>query len=70
MLPGMNGIDVLKKLKGQESTKNIPVIILTNIGEEDVRQTAFKLGAVGFMVKVQYTPEQVLEEINKFFKKS
>ncbi len=69
MLPGISGIDVLKKLKEQDATKDIPVLILSNIGEEEIRETAMKLGAAGYMVKIEFSPEQVLEEINKFFKK-
>lgn len=68
VLPRMHGFEVLKKLKKEPETKEIPVIVLTNLEKmEDVEQ-AVKLGAVAYLVKAQYTIEEVIEKIKKAIK--
>jgi len=65
VLPKMHGFEVLKKLKKEPETKEIPVIVLTNLERmEDVEQ-AVKLGAAAYLVKAQYTVEEVMEKIKK-----
>jgi len=65
VLPKMHGFEVLKKLKEESETKEIPVIVLTNLERmEDVGQTV-KLGAAAYLVKSQYTIEEVMEKIKK-----
>ncbi|OGY29297.1 MAG: hypothetical protein A3F35_01150 [Candidatus Woykebacteria bacterium RIFCSPHIGHO2_12_FULL_45_10] len=66
MLPKMSGIDVLKALKENQLTKNIPVLLLTNLGEETIIKEGFELGADGYLLKVSYTPAQVVDEVSKF----
>jgi len=66
MLPKMSGIDVLKFLKKNSLTKEIPVLLLTNLGEETIIKEGFSLGANGYLLKVSYTPAQVIEECRKF----
>lgn len=67
MLPKMSGIEVLRALKENELTKKIPVLLLTNLGEETIIKEGFELGADGYLLKVSYTPSQVVEEVKKFF---
>jgi len=63
ILPKINGFDVLKKLKEEAETKSIPIIVLTNLeGTEDVKE-AIELGAQTYLVKTQYTLEEVVEKI-------
>lgn len=65
ILPKLNGFEVLKKMKEDNGTKNIPVIVLTNLeGMDDVNK-AIELGAKTYLVKAQYTLEEVLEKIKK-----
>lgn len=66
MLPKMHGIDILKQLKADERTKALPIVILTNLTEETVVHEALRLGAVGYLVKVKYTPPQVVEKVKDF----
>ncbi len=66
MLPKMSGIDVLKSLKQNPLTKKIPTLLLTNLGEETIIKEGFELGADGYLLKVSYTPTQVVEEVKKF----
>jgi len=65
ILPRLHGFEVLKKLKGSSKTKDIPVIILTNLeGMKDIDQ-AIELGATTYLVKTQYTIEGVIEKVKK-----
>lgn len=63
MLPDINGLDILKKLKENEATKKIPVIFLTNLGQEETIKEGFKLGADGYLIKASFTPDQMVEEV-------
>lgn len=67
MLPKLTGIEVLKRLKSNDSTKSLPVYLLTNLGDEGVIDEAFKIGADGYLLKAKYLPKQVVKEVNKFF---
>lgn len=67
MLPKMSGIEVLRALKENELTKKTPVLLLTNLGEETIIKEGFELGADGYLLKVSYTPSQVVDEVKKFF---
>ena len=65
ILPKIHGFNVLKKLKAEPETKNIPVIVLTNLeGIKDVEET-IELGAKAYLVKDQYALEEVVEKIKK-----
>ncbi len=65
ILPKMNGFEVLKKIKEDEAIKDIPIIVLTNLeGMEDI-QKALELGAATYLVKANYSLEEVLEKIKK-----
>lgn len=62
LLPGMSGFDVLADLKKSEKTKNIPVILLSNLGErEDIRR-GLDLGATSFLIKASMTVDTIMEE--------
>lgn len=63
ILPKTNGFEVLKQLKEDEETKDIPIIVLTNLeGTGDVEK-ALELGAMTYLVKANYTLEEVLQKI-------
>lgn len=65
ILPKVNGFEVLKKLKAEKETKDIPVVVLTNLeGIEDIDE-AINLGATTYLVKTQYEIEEVLVKIKK-----
>lgn len=67
MLPRLDGFEMLKALKADETTKAIPVIMLTNLSREEIVKEGFDLGASGYLVKASYTPAQVIDTINNFF---
>ena len=70
ILPKIYGIDVLKKLKKDEETKEIPIIILTNLERIEDIDKALELGAKTSLVKAQYTLEEVVEKIKKVLEES
>ena len=63
ILPKIHGFDVLKKLKETEETKNIPVIILTNLEEVGDINKALEMGVTTYLVKAQYSLEEVVEKV-------
>ena len=64
MLPkGQSGFDFLEQVKKNPDTKNIPVIVLTNLDSEE--KVAKEIGAVDYLVKVKTKPDQVLAKVNK-----
>lgn len=69
ILPRMDGFEVLKELKKDEKTRDIPVIVLTNLeGIGDIDR-AIQLGANTYLVKAQYTLEEVIGKIKKALEK-
>ena len=66
MLPKLNGLDLLGTLKAKPETSEIPVVLLTNLGQESVIKEGFKLGAKGYLIKSAYTPEQIISEVESF----
>jgi DNA-binding response OmpR family regulator len=72
MMPGANGFEVLKQLKTEVSTRDIPVIVLTNVGSEMVdndKKLAMTLGAENYLVKSYHTPEEVIDKVKETLKK-
>jgi len=65
LLPGKNGFEVLKELKEKEETKNIPVIIVSNLGSKDDLEKGRQLGVADFMIKATVTPEEIVEKAKK-----
>lgn len=63
ILPQMDGFTVLKKLKSDSSTKNMPVVLLTNLGQDGDVKKGLELGAVDYLIKANYTPSQVVEKV-------
>lgn len=68
MLPKITGIDVLRFLR-QEGSKvqNIPIFMITNLGQDNIIKEAFKIGADGYLIKSQVKVEDLITEINKIF---
>jgi len=66
LMPNLNGFEILKRIKSDSKTKNIPVIVLTNIGSETVdsdKNLALSLGASDYMVKSLNTPDDVVARV-------
>jgi len=68
MMPKMTGIDVLRNLRTfPVPAKETPVFIITNLGQQNIIEEAFKIGMDGYIIKSQVTPQQIVNEINTFF---
>lgn len=68
MLPKVTGIDVLRAMRAPTSpTRDTPIILITNLGQEDIIKEAFKIGADGYLIKAQFTPQDVVNEVDAFF---
>ena len=63
MMPKTDGIAALSKIKADDATKPIPVIMMTNFGQENLVQQAFSLGAVDYLLKYKVTPAEMAEKV-------
>ena len=63
ILPKIHGFDVLKELKNDAGTKDIPIIVFTNLESMEDVDKAIELGAKAYLVKAEYNLEEVLEKI-------
>lgn len=68
VLPKMSGFDVLQAVKADPKTKNIPVIILSNLGQDEDRTKGLALGAVDYYVKSSTDLEVLTEKIKQLLK--
>ena len=69
IMPEMDGFMVLKELKADPATKKIPVIMLTNLGQDEDIEKGNKLGAKDYLVKANLTPAQVVNKVKETLKK-
>lgn len=65
ILPQMSGFDVLEKVKKDDNLSQIPIILLTNLGQKEDVEKGYKLGADDYIIKANFTPQQVVEKIQK-----
>lgn len=63
IMPKMDGFVALKKLKKNEKTKDIPVILLTNLGQEEDIRKGKELGATDYFIKANHTPQEVVDKV-------
>lgn len=66
MLPKMDGLTLLGEIKKNQKTAKIPVVMLSNLSQDSTVKQALALGAKGYLVKAQYLPPQVVEEVKKY----
>jgi len=69
MLPDINGLQILQNIRQNPATKNIAVVLLTNLGQDAVIKQGFELGADGYLVKAAYTPDQIVQEVKNIMQK-
>jgi PleD family two-component response regulator len=63
VMPEMDGFETLKALKSDSTSKNIPVIALTNLGQPEDVKKAMSLGAVDYMIKTVITIQKMVEKV-------
>ncbi len=72
MMPKVTGLEVLKEIRNNPNTKDMLVVMLTNLGSETTAEEIYKLGATEYIVKADMTPLEVsnkIKEILKTYKK-
>ena len=65
ILPKKDGYEVIKELKDDQNSKNIPIVLLTNLGNSDSVEKALKLGATTYLIKTDYSLEEVAKKIKE-----
>lgn len=68
ILPGKNGFEVLKELKSSAELSSIPVVISSNLGDEEEVQQGLKLGAADYLIKADYDLNEVVKIVAKHLK--
>lgn len=68
LLPGLDGFEVLKRIKANAAISNIPVIILSNLGSQDDINKALQLGASDYIIKANFTLTEIVERIKTVLK--
>ncbi len=70
ILPGIDGFEVLTKAKDDAMLALIPVIILSNLGQREDVERGLKLGAVDYLVKAHFTPNEIVEKVKQALAKT
>ncbi len=68
ILPQLDGFSILSEIKKDKKAKDIPVIMLTNLGTDEDIQKGKNLGAIDYIIKSSFTPSQVSEKIKTYLK--
>lgn len=63
ILPGIDGFEVLARMKKESALSSIPVIILSNLGQKDDVEKGLKMGAIDYLIKAHFTPGEIIEKI-------
>lgn len=65
VLPKKDGFEILEELRANARTKDLAVILLTNLGQKPDVERGVKLGADDYIIKAHYTPSEVMEKVEK-----
>lgn len=65
MMPKLNGLQVLEKLKSDPETKAIPVVMLTNLAGEQDAESALTKGAIKYIIKSEHDPKEVADMVKE-----
>jgi CheY-like chemotaxis protein len=65
LMPGMSGFEVLQQMRRDAQLENIPVILLSNLGQEQDIDRGKELGAANFLIKATVTLDEIVDEIKR-----
>lgn len=65
LMPQMDGFEVLEKLRADPATKDLKVLVLTNLGQKEDVERCLKLGAAGYIIKAHSLPEETVKRIGE-----
>lgn len=68
VMPKLDGVAVLQKLREDQASKDIPVVLLSNFGFQEIADRAFGLGAFDYWLKVDLEPKAVVAKIKEYLK--
>lgn len=68
LMPKLDGFETLKRLKLDPVTKDIPVIMLTNLGQKEDIEQALQDGAVDYLIKAHFVPAEAVDKIKGVLK--
>ncbi len=68
ILPEVDGFNILQTLKSDANTKDLPILLLTNLAQESDKERAMAMGANDYFVKSQHTPSDVLQKVMELIK--
>jgi len=63
ILPGINGFQALEKIKNNQVSSKVPVIILSNLAQKEDIEKGMKMGAVDYLIKAKFTPNEIVGKI-------
>lgn len=66
MLPGMSGFDILEAIRKNSKWKNVPVIILSNLGQQEDIDRGKALGANEYFIKTNIKINEIVEKVKKY----
>lgn len=66
MMPKMDGFGVLEKIRANEKMKSTPILIYSNLAQEDEIKRATEMGATEFIVKANLSPTEMVTKIKKY----
>ena len=69
VLPKMDGFEILKKIRSDSKLKNIPIILLTNLGQKNEIEKGMSLGANEYIIKAHFTPTAVVAKVKEILLK-
>lgn len=69
VLPEIDGFEVLAILKKDKETFNIPVIVLSNLGEKENVEKGLKMGATDYLIKARLEPSEIAERVERILNK-
>lgn len=68
ILPGIDGFEVLTRMKQDPGVSAVPVIILSNLGQKEDVERGLKIGAADYLIKAHFTPGEIIEKIKNILK--
>ncbi|MBI3115228.1 MAG: response regulator [Candidatus Kerfeldbacteria bacterium] len=69
IMPKLDGFSTLQQLKADPALKNVPVVLLTNLGQDDDIKKGKQLGADDYFVKANHSPQEVVEKVRTILKR-
>jgi len=68
LMPGMDGYEVIRKLKEDNQTKEITILVLSNLGQREEINQGLKTGADDYIIKTDLTPSELIDKVEEMLK--